>query len=177
MVRRGVRYCDSVWCAAQCGTAAGSGVGCCAVACMLLRGSDAGFGNDYGGVCGALRGTETGDVSRGLQHVDAVRDARVPGARDHSKQGPRQGGRLVGPRRAHLRDALRVHAPTALSSLLPPLSSLLSRPLPRLALFSFILALCSALPRPLCPPCSAPRTALFALSLLYLCRSRAVDDR
>jgi len=37
-----------------------------------------------------------------LQHVDAVRHARVPRARDHPEQRPRQGRRLVGTGHSHL---------------------------------------------------------------------------
>mmetsp|Transcript_8684 Transcript_8684/g.13780 ORF Transcript_8684/g.13780 Transcript_8684/m.13780 type:complete len:293 (+) Transcript_8684:202-1080(+) len=42
------------------------------------------------------------------QHLDAVRDARVPCAGDHLEQGARKGRGLVGAWHSHLRDARRI---------------------------------------------------------------------
>ena len=44
------------------------------------------------------------------EDVDAVRDARVPRARDHPEQRVQQGRRLVGARGAHVRDGGRLPA-------------------------------------------------------------------
>ena len=44
------------------------------------------------------------------EDVDAVRDARVPGAGDHPEQRVQQGRRLVGARGAHVRDGGRLPA-------------------------------------------------------------------
>ena len=53
---------------------------------------------------GYLKITDFGFAKKVEDHVDALRHPRVPRARDHPEQGPRQVGRLVGARHPRVRD-------------------------------------------------------------------------